>query len=45
MLSAGTLNRPLDIFDLLWHAWPFALIAWRLVRDVRKKAVTPDLSS
>lgn len=45
MLSAGTLNKPLDIFDLLWHAWPFALIACRLVRDLRSKAGAPDLSS
>ena len=33
MLMLGTLKRPLDIFDLLWHAWPFALLAYRLVQD------------
>jgi hypothetical protein len=29
MLAAGTLQRPIDIFDLFWHAWPFALLAVR----------------
>lgn len=33
MLMAGTLTRPLDIFDLAWHAWPFALLAYRVIRD------------
>jgi hypothetical protein len=33
MLAAGTLKRPLDIFDLCWHAWPFAMLAYRLARD------------
>ena len=26
MLLTGSLKRPLDIFDLVWHAWPFALL-------------------
>ena len=34
MLAAGTLKRPIDIFDLFWHAWPFALLAVRVVRDI-----------
>ncbi|MDD2851112.1 MAG: hypothetical protein PHY09_04325 [Desulfuromonadaceae bacterium] len=34
MLIAGTLKRPIDIFDLLWHAWPFALLAYKIVRDL-----------
>ncbi len=34
MLMAGTLKRPIDIFDLFWHAWPFALLAVRIVRDL-----------
>lgn len=34
MLMAGNLRRPIDIFDLVWHAWPFALLAYRVVRDV-----------
>ena len=36
MLIAGTLRRPIDIFDLFWHAWPFALLAYRIVLDIRK---------
>lgn len=32
MLLAGTLKRPIDIFDLFWHAWPFALLGYRLAR-------------
>ncbi len=36
MLMAGTLRRPLDIFDLFWHAWPFALLAYRIVLDMKK---------
>jgi hypothetical protein len=23
MFMAGTLKRPIDVFDLFWHAWPF----------------------
>jgi hypothetical protein len=34
MLMSGTLKRPIDIFDLFWHAWPFALLAVRIVRDI-----------
>ncbi|MBJ6750033.1 RND transporter [Geomonas anaerohicana] len=37
MLLSGTLVRPLDIFDLFWHAWPFALLACRVVMDVRDR--------
>ncbi len=32
MLAAGTLIRPVDIFDLLLHAAPFLLLAAKLVR-------------
>ena len=34
MLMAGTLKRPIDIFDLVWHAWPFALLTYRIFRDI-----------
>lgn len=33
MLVDGSLKRPIDIFDLFWHAWPFALLVFKLVRD------------
>ncbi|MFN7570397.1 MAG: RND transporter [Betaproteobacteria bacterium] len=32
MLAAGTLRRPIDVFDLLYHALPFLLLAAKLVR-------------
>ena len=32
MLFAGTLTRPIDIFDLLWHATPVVLLALKLIR-------------
>jgi hypothetical protein len=38
MLKAGTLKRPIDIFDLFWHAWPFALLAYRIIGDIIRKS-------
>ena len=35
MLAGGTLTKPVDIFDLFWHAWPFLLLAYRVFRDAR----------
>jgi hypothetical protein len=32
MLFAGTLVRPLDMFDLLLHTTPLLLLAWRVLR-------------
>ena len=32
MLTAGTLTRPIDIFDLLLHGTPWLLLAAKLVR-------------
>jgi hypothetical protein len=32
MLAAGTLSRPIDIFDLLYHAAPWLLLALKFVR-------------
>jgi len=32
MLAAGTLTRPLDIFDLVWHAAPWVLLVAKLAR-------------
>lgn len=33
-LFEGTLSRPLDIFDLLFHAVPWLLLGIKLSRDV-----------
>ncbi len=35
MLAAGTLVRPIDVFDLFYHAAPALLLALRLVRAAR----------
>ncbi len=33
MMSAGLLNKPLDIFDAFWHLLPAALLGIKLVRS------------
>ena len=30
MLLDGTLIKPIDIFDLFWHAWPITLLVIKL---------------
>lgn len=37
MLLDGTLKKPIDIFDLIWHAWPFFLLAYRIILDLKTK--------
>jgi hypothetical protein len=37
MLAAGTLSRPIDIFDLLYHGAPWLLLVLKLVRMVRRR--------
>lgn len=36
MLAAGTLTRPIDIFDLCLHGLPWVVLAVKLVRDRRR---------
>jgi len=31
MLMAGSLVKPIDIFDLFWHSWPIIWIALRIL--------------
>ncbi|HYO28769.1 MAG TPA: hypothetical protein VER68_10860 [Azonexus sp.] len=38
MLAEGTLTRPLDIFDVLWHLLPATLLTVKVVRWKRNKA-------
>jgi hypothetical protein len=38
MLAAGTLSRPIDIFDLVLHAAPWVLLALKLGRLATRKA-------
>lgn len=35
MLAAGTLRRPIDIFDLLFHLAPIVVLVLKLVRIVQ----------
>jgi hypothetical protein len=45
MLSQGTLERPIDIFDLLLHALPFmlaAIKAWRAARGSEHDGIEGD---
>ncbi len=37
MLFAGTLLRPIDIFDLLLHGTPLVLLLLKLSLDARRK--------
>ncbi|MFZ5428159.1 MAG: hypothetical protein ACOZEN_14425 [Thermodesulfobacteriota bacterium] len=36
MLFDGNLKKPLDVFDLLWHAWPFALLGYKIYKDLAR---------
>ncbi len=44
MLLAGTLRRPLDIFDLFLHATPITLLLIRILRIVRARLSATDQS-
>ena len=37
MLGSGTLSRPIDIFDLLYHGAPWVLLALKLVRMAQQR--------
>ncbi len=37
MLTNGTLTRPIDIFDLLYHGLPIILLALKLIRVTQNK--------
>ena len=36
MLKNGTLNRPIDIFDLFFHLLPTAVLLAKWIRDLAK---------
>lgn len=38
MLAAGTLTRPIDIFDLLFHAAPWLVAILKVMRALRQRA-------
>ena len=37
MLKSGTLNKPIDIFDLFFHLVPTVLLALKILKDVLEK--------
>jgi hypothetical protein len=39
MLSDGTLSKPMDIFDLLWHLLPAILLLLKFLRSFRNQGV------
>lgn len=41
MLLGGSLKRPIDVFDLFWHSWPFLLLICRLLVDLRRRGAAP----
>ncbi|MBI2214379.1 MAG: RND transporter [Acidobacteria bacterium] len=38
MLIGGTLKRPIDWFDLLWHSAPLVVLAVKLLAQLSKRA-------
>ena len=47
MLSQGLLTKPLDMFDVVWHLLPAALLVWKTVlwrRDETASASAKDQS-
>ncbi len=41
MFLAGTLTKPLDIFDVFWHLLPAALLGLRLWARAKAKSAPP----
>jgi hypothetical protein len=37
MLFAGTLTRPVDLFDLVWHGAPAVVLVMKLARIARAR--------
>jgi hypothetical protein len=38
MLAEGTLTKPLDIFDVIWHLLPAVLLTVKIIRIYSKKS-------
>lgn len=45
MAMNGTLTRPIDLFDVVWHLLPAALLVWKTVIWRRERAAVKDQSS
>jgi hypothetical protein len=44
MAMDGTLTRPLDLFDVVWHLLPSALLVWKTVLWQRDRAAVKGRS-
>ncbi|MFO7543431.1 MAG: hypothetical protein R6W97_11605 [Thiobacillus sp.] len=44
MAMNGTLTRPIDLFDVVWHLLPTALLVWKIVLWRRERAAGKDPS-
>ena len=42
MALAGTLSRPIDLFDVFWHLLPAMLLVIRIVRMRASRARPPE---
>lgn len=45
MAMNGTLTRPIDLFDVLWHLLPAALLIWKTVLWQRERTAPNAPSS
>ena len=45
MLSGGTLTRPLDIFDLFYHALPLFLLSFKALATIARRRSTQTTSA
>lgn len=39
MFITGTLTRPVDILDVVWHAWPLVLLGVKAGRDLGARLI------
>jgi len=42
MAMNGTLTHPIDLFDVVWHLMPTALLVWKTVLWRRERATRKD---
>ena len=45
MAMNGTLTRPIDLFDVVWHLLPTGLLVWKTVHWRRERTAGKDRSS
>ena len=35
LFANGSLRKPIDIFDVVWHVWPIVLLGLKVISDIR----------